>query len=391
MFERIQRWWTALRPDEAELQRRRAELLARAPVPTLWLFGKTGSGKSSVIRFLTGAESAEIGSGFRPCTQTSSQYDFPDSREPLVTFLDTRGLGEVNYDPTDDLARFDASAQLLLVTARITDHALDDVLGPLRRMRQLAPQRPVLLALTCLHQAVPGTDLTEHDPFPDDVRTVPETLPAPLRQLLQTQLERFAGLVDLIVPIDLTPAAEGFSNPEFGGERLQRGILQLLPAAYRQGLLTLQAELAPLKSLQQRQAQVAILSASSLAAAAAAVPVPWLDIPVVFAIQHDLAKRLAKQYSIVMTDEHRLRLNAIAGGRVAVQMALRELLKAIPWVGMAANAAAAFAYTYAMGATWNWYLLEVQQGAVPGVEAVQQAFAEQLTRGAKLWQKEAIQ
>ena len=54
-------------PDEAAAQRKL--LLKAAPIPCLWLFGKTGSGKTSLIRNLTGAVDAEIGSGFRPQTR----------------------------------------------------------------------------------------------------------------------------------------------------------------------------------------------------------------------------------------------------------------------------------------------------------------------------------
>ena len=55
----------------------------------IWLFGKTQSGKTSIIKFLTGASDAEIGSGFRPCTRFSREYDFPNAEAPLLSFLDT--------------------------------------------------------------------------------------------------------------------------------------------------------------------------------------------------------------------------------------------------------------------------------------------------------------
>jgi len=74
----------------------------RIPIPVLWLLGKTQAGKTSIIKALTGSEAAEIGNGFQPCTRTSQFYDFP-TETPIVRFLDTRGLGEVSYDPSEDI------------------------------------------------------------------------------------------------------------------------------------------------------------------------------------------------------------------------------------------------------------------------------------------------
>src|ERR1700679_966007 len=92
---------------EAEVQARIADARKRAPIPVLWLFGKTQTGKTSIVKFLTGASEAEIGNGFRPCTRFSRTYDFPNPEAPLLTFLDTRGLDEPGYDPTEDLAQLD--------------------------------------------------------------------------------------------------------------------------------------------------------------------------------------------------------------------------------------------------------------------------------------------
>ena len=75
---------------------------ARRFAPVVWLLGKVQSGKTSIIRVLTQSSDAEIGSGFRACTRTARVFDFPNEA-PIIRFLDTRGLGEVAYDPSDDI------------------------------------------------------------------------------------------------------------------------------------------------------------------------------------------------------------------------------------------------------------------------------------------------
>ncbi|HEY1068466.1 MAG TPA: GTPase domain-containing protein, partial [Pirellulales bacterium] len=89
--------------DAEEVEHLLEKVRSELPTPVFWLLGKTQSGKSSIIRALTGSTRAEIGNGFRPCTRTAQQYPFPDEADPLIRFLDTRGLGEVDYDPTEDL------------------------------------------------------------------------------------------------------------------------------------------------------------------------------------------------------------------------------------------------------------------------------------------------
>src|ERR687888_1145815 len=100
----------------------------RANAPVFWLLGKTQSGKTSVIKYLTGADQAEIGRGFRPCTRFSREYQFPTAEAPLITFLDTRGLDEPGYDPAEDLVRFHASAHVVIVTVKVLDHAHENTL-----------------------------------------------------------------------------------------------------------------------------------------------------------------------------------------------------------------------------------------------------------------------
>src|SRR5215218_945352 len=138
-----------------DLDRDLAELRAKVPAPVFWLLGKTQSGKTSLIRYLTGAEDAAIGSGFRPCTRTSREYPFPTPEVPVLTFLDTRGVDEPGYDPAEDIAAFHSRAHLVVVTCRITDFAHGALRDALARIRDDHRGRPVILCLTCLHEIDP--------------------------------------------------------------------------------------------------------------------------------------------------------------------------------------------------------------------------------------------
>ena len=138
-------------PTQQQLDAERAELVRQMPAPTFWLFGKTGSDKSSVVRLLTGTDSVQIGSGFRPCTRQTHLYTFPDPDMPVMHFLDTRGLGEAGYDAQQDIAELEQRADAMIVTQRLLDFAVEAGVEPLRTIRRSAPGRPVLLTLTCLH------------------------------------------------------------------------------------------------------------------------------------------------------------------------------------------------------------------------------------------------
>jgi hypothetical protein len=79
------RFWPQLRQsllqpkvDDERLEQCLREVRERLPIPVFWLLGKAQSGKTSLIRAITGSTRAEIGNGFRPCTRTAQLYSFPD-------------------------------------------------------------------------------------------------------------------------------------------------------------------------------------------------------------------------------------------------------------------------------------------------------------------------
>ncbi len=395
MLDRLKSWlgFGSLSNEQFEQQRR--DLLKQTPVPVLWLFGKTGSGKSSIVRYLTGATQAEIGNGFRPQTTNSSQYDFPDSEQPIIRFLDTRGLGEAGYDPGDDLKQFDASTHVVVVVARVMDHALEDIITPLRTIRAARPKRPVILALTCLHEAYPFQQHPVPDPFEpsaeatnlDEVSLRPSvqtTLPELSRSLAE-QERRFAGLVDRIVPIDLTQPEDGFEIPDYGGKRLEETLIEMLPAACRQAILHLDDVRKALRDLTARQAMPTIIAYSSMAATAAATPLPLVDIPAVMGIQSRLIYVLAEMYDQKMSADILLKMAGAAAGQVALRFAVKAPLKFIPFVGQTANAAMAFAYTFSLGKACCWYFGEIRNGHAPLPEDLNKVWSEQLEEAVAVW------
>jgi len=160
------------------------------------------------------------------------------------------------------------------------------------------------------------------------------------------KLEVFAELIDAWVPIDLTGEQSGFDEENFGSDRLKEQILNLLPSAYRQSLRQIDDLHQSLLDAHQRVCAPVILGHSFLAASAAAIPLPWVDIPVVLAIQSRLAYKLAGLNRQPLDGPTLARISATMGGQVAVQLGVRGALKMIPWVGMAVNSAATFAHRF---------------------------------------------
>ena len=104
-------------------------------LPILWLLGKTGAGKSSLIHAVTGDDNVKIGNGFQPCTLTASSYDFPQDK-PLFSFMDTRGLAEANYDASEDIAACQERSHALVIVAKAEDPEQSSVLNALQQIKK---------------------------------------------------------------------------------------------------------------------------------------------------------------------------------------------------------------------------------------------------------------
>jgi len=389
LWDAVKRTATGDSSPPPDLEATLTDLRGKTPAPVFWLLGKTQSGKTSVVRFLTGAEDAAIGSGFRPCTKTSRLYQFPTPDAPLLTFLDTRGVDEPGYDPTEDIAAFDPTAHLILVTAKATDFAQGNVRTALERIRAVSRSRPVVLAITCLHEAIPRQPHPEPYPFGDLLTNghapLPESIPEPLRQCIDEHRRSFGDLFDYCVPIDLTKPEDGFAEPNYGGEQLKQTLLNGLPSAYRQTLLRLKEATDALKDAHLRHAMPIILGYTSVAGTAGAVPVPFVDMVLLPGIQARMAHHLAQIYGQPMTADRLKELGAAVGVGMLARTLARQAVKFIPFVGSAVGATVSAASTYALGRALCYYFEAVCEGHVPTADSLRKFYHEQYAAAEKQW------
>lgn len=353
--------------DPERFERIFKEVSGKLPVPVIWLLGKTQSGKSSIVRGLTGATKAEVGNGFQPCTRTSSMYSYPTDEDCVVRFLDTRGLGEVDYDPAEDLRVSEQQSHLLLVVIRAMDHALQSVLKPLREIHQRHPEWPVIVVQTSLHEGYPDRGMNHPEPYPFGAEPWPNSVPEDLRRSLLHQRNAIDDLgIDVrYAAVDLTLPEDGYQPTDYGLEALWEAIEELVPVGLR-GVLAARDDLqGELREYCSREAQSVILSHALSAGAVALVPVPAVDIPGVLAIQARMCRQLAGIYHQSLDTRGVAELFGALGTGMLLRMGGRELLKFIPGAGSVIASVYAAGMTYALGLTLTVYFSRVRDGAVP--------------------------
>lgn len=313
----------------------------QAQLPTLWLLGKTGAGKSSLIRALTGDGAVEVGNGFRPCTRTASGYDFPAAR-PVLRFLDTRGLGEAGYDPAEDISACRDRSHALLVLVRADDPEQDSLLRALADIRRQGG----IVQLLAVHT---GLGLVS------DPRQREQAV-----SRHQQRLEQAWGQPLARVELDL---------PEEGEAQGLKDLLEQLA-----GLLPIIRQLLDHRRHQDREQQnFALLRRELLwyaGAAGACDALPAVGLVAVPGLQGKLLHSLAAHYGLSWDRRRFAEFVAALGGGFALhylsRLGARQLVKLIPvygqTLGATTAAAVSFATTYALGRAACKYLYHLSRG-----------------------------
>jgi uncharacterized protein (DUF697 family)/energy-coupling factor transporter ATP-binding protein EcfA2 len=397
------------------LERVRSEL----PTTEAILIGKPQSGKSSIVRGLTGVPADIIGQGYRPHTQHTQRYNYPTDDLPLLIFTDTVGLGDAAQNtaqviqellrelgatelgatdleapkradtrgqtgserlglplsnsqdssepsiPEADLVT-KVPARVMILTVKINDFATDTLQQIARQLRQTCPQVPCLLVVTCLHEVYPPS-LPDHPNYPPTL--------AELNRAFVAMQQAFAGLYDRAVLIDFTLEGDGFTPIFYGLQALVDAIADLLPTAEARAMHQLLDDAAgeQLGNLYREAGRRYILPFAVMAAGLAAVPLPFATMPVLTALQGSLVVMLGRLYGQEVTASQAGGIvSAIAGGFLA-QAIGRELIKFIPGFGSVIAASWAAAYTWALGEAACLYFGDILGGKKPDPQRIQAA------------------
>jgi uncharacterized protein (DUF697 family)/predicted GTPase len=409
--DRLSSWFKV---DETEIAKILEQVRSQLPTTEVILVGKPQTGKSSIVRGMTGITSDIIGQGYRPHTQHTQRYNFPAAELPLLIFTDTVGLGDGQQETADvvkellgELATPEpttsqpttpepttsklttpklttpklptpklptSSAKLLILTVKITDFATDTLRTIAKQIRQQHPEVPCLLAVTCLHEAYPP-EITNHP-------TYPPNLPEINRAFEQIKKD-FQGLYDRALLLDFTLEEDGFDPVFYGLETLIETLASLLPEAESAAiaqLLTDRSTSDQLGNIYRDAARRYILPFAIMAGALAAVPLPLATMPVLTALQVSMVGLLGKLYGQTIKPSQAGGLvSTIAGGFVAAAIG-RELVKFIPGFGSVIAASWATAYTWALGEAACVYFGDLMGGRTPDPDRIQAVMKESFTQ-----------
>lgn len=306
----------------------------KSHLPTLWLLGKTGAGKSTLIQSLTGATSIDIGNGFEPCTSSSDIYNFP-SEQPLMSFLDTKGLSEADYDPSEDIEACQNKGHAVIVVAKAEESEQSDVVSALEKIRK----RKLIKNILIVHTAVIDLDDKQRE------NSIAHN---------QLQFEKAWGS-------ELPAVAVDFEHPDdeaFPLVHLIDKISELLPAV---GITLQNKEHSATEEGNFQTLKNEVLWYAGSASASDLIPaVGLVSVP---AIQAKMLHSLAQQYGVEWNKATFSKLIATLGAGFGVQYGLslgvRQLVKFIPvygqTVGIATAAAMSFATTYGLGRAACYY------------------------------------
>jgi uncharacterized protein (DUF697 family) len=377
-----QRWFHVSDAQMAEIL---AAVRDQLPVTEALLLGKPQSGKSSIVRGLTGVSAEIIGQGFRPHTQHTQRYAYPSESLPLLIFTDTVGLGDGQQPVAELLTELGAGwprspqpvshpanpsetptrrARILILTVKARDFATEGLLDLVAALRRDHPEVPCVLAITCLHELYPA-EVADH---PAEPRSLPE-----VERVLTAIAATFAEVADRTVVIDFTLPEDGYTPEFYGLTALRDAIADLLPEAEARALHQLidGEAVHQLGDLYRQTARRYLLAFSTMAATVAAVPLPFATMPVLTALQASMVAALGRLYGQPLSAGQAGGIvSAIAGGFLA-QAIGRELIKFIPGVGSAIAASWAAAYTWGLGEAACAYFGDLLGGKRPDPQRIQ--------------------
>lgn len=381
MWEKIYSAVLTPRLETEEVDERLEAIKSSLPTPVFWLLGKTQSGKTSIIRALTGDSRAQIGNGMHACTKTALIYDFPGPQDCMMRFLDTRGLGEVDYDPGSDIEAFQEQTHVLIVVMKAMDHAQDAVMQAVRSVHKAKPDWPVVVVQTALHEGYPDAGFEHPSPYPFGGDAWSHAVPENLRRSLLAQRKLFKGIDARFVALDLTLPEDGYRPVNYGLEAFWSSLEEALPHGIALMLHEMKDMRKELHEMYSKAAHPHIVAYSLLSGVAGAMPVPFVDIPMVTLVQTKMFHTIASIHNYKLDRKSWAEISSALGLSLLANIGRRELVKLIPVYGLAVSSVLTAATTFALGKTLTVYFRNLRSGTEISNELFRKIYAEQFDLG----------
>ncbi len=364
--------------------------------PRIFLIGRTGVGKSSLINALCGSYVATV-SDTRSCTETAQVYQCMDGNRILMEILDTRGIAEseslnFNISAEDMLVRqvneFSPDVAILMLNCTHRDDVNSDVSFLKKLAKTYAEvnsmRLPIVVVVNKCDEMAPTRFKMPSEYPKSKIEKINEVLQYYKGIIIRNGLKidniiAVSSLIDWMTPDGMEVDVESIDNlPQCDIENLQvafdgRYHIEELLDILEDAILDFEAQMglrmaARLSEVVSRLAKHLNTIFSAISATVALTPIPVSDIYVLLIIQSLLVCLIAslsgRDISLDTAKEFILGMGGIASAgyvfRLAAQQASKFLNVVWPGSGSAVSSGIAAFGTFAIGEAAIAYYIEGQ-------------------------------
>jgi uncharacterized protein (DUF697 family)/GTPase Era involved in 16S rRNA processing len=384
-LEELEQWAEALPGKGTELRdkiRAMRQLVVERRPPRFMLVGRRGSGKSSLVNALFGAQVASVG---HERAQTGAPRWFEHATgQGTMEIVDTRGLQEADRPAEPDEAVESLESLLELVKERCPDvllfvvkaseagaaidRDLDGLVAVSDRSKKLhGADVPIVAVLTHCDLLEPKNLRLDKQASedPSDWREKRERVERVEKQISDAVKAR-EGLTDRFVTAIGVCAYQSWredgtrrADERWRIDELVGWLYEKLPQQARVELV----RLAQVKKLQRQMARTLTAATASACAAIAAVPLPLADIIPITTLQGSMVAAIGYLGGRSMAEATGGELLAALGVNAGAGFVLREAARALvklvaPPAAPAMSASVAFAGTMAIGMAATAYFID---------------------------------
>lgn len=353
--------------------------------PRIFLIGRTGVGKSSLINALCGAYVSKV-SDTKSCTESAQIYECRDDERVLMEILDTRGIAESesidDSNSAEDMLinqinEFSPDVAILMLNCTHRDDVNSDVeflkkvsksYEKINKMRL-----PIVVVVNKCDEMAPSRFKTPTEYPENKVKKINEMV-----QYYKGIIVKNGLKIDNIIPVSslidwqtsdgMEVDVENIENlPQYDIDNLQiafdgRYKMEELLNILEEAILDFEAQMglrmaARLKEVVDRFAKHLINIFSGISATVALTPIPVSDIYILLIIQSVLVSLIAslsgRDISLETAKEFILSMGGVAGAGYAFKLVAQQtskLLNAVwPGSGSAVSSGIAMLGTSAIG------------------------------------------